>query len=283
VIAIVSLLFTLSISLLITRIASVALMLTGLSREVAKFQARSAFSGVGFTSAETESVVNHPVRRRIVSALMLFGNLGIAAVIASTIASFAPSDANSSHRMWQFTALGVGLLLIYFAASSKLVDRWLSGIIEKLLLKWTQLDVRDYVALLRLAEGFVVLEMRINKGDWICGKTLAESRLSNEGVLVLGIYRKSGLYLGSPNGMMSIQEGDLLSLYGPIERLEELDLRKAGHDGDRAHRIAVRVQQEMTGEQVRKAEMSLDDSPNSEGNGQADRPEAGRKKMKSYR
>ena len=44
-IAVVSLLFILSMSLLITRIATVALQLTGLSKESARFQARSAFSG----------------------------------------------------------------------------------------------------------------------------------------------------------------------------------------------------------------------------------------------
>jgi hypothetical protein len=44
--AVVSLLLIIALSLLITRIASVAFVHTGLSREVARFQARSAFSGV---------------------------------------------------------------------------------------------------------------------------------------------------------------------------------------------------------------------------------------------
>ena len=60
--AVVSLLLIITLSLLMTRIASVALVHTGLSREVARFQARSAFSGVGFTTSEAESVVAHPVR-----------------------------------------------------------------------------------------------------------------------------------------------------------------------------------------------------------------------------
>lgn len=59
-IAILSLLAVLIVSLLITRIATVALTLTGLPRELARFQARSAFTGVGFTTSETEKVVNHP-------------------------------------------------------------------------------------------------------------------------------------------------------------------------------------------------------------------------------
>ncbi len=54
-----SLLITLAVSLIVTRIAAVALMSTGLSREAARFKARSAFSGVGFTTSEAETIVYH--------------------------------------------------------------------------------------------------------------------------------------------------------------------------------------------------------------------------------
>ena len=45
------------------RMGTLALQRTGLSREAATFQAQSAFMGVGFTTSESESLVNHPVRR----------------------------------------------------------------------------------------------------------------------------------------------------------------------------------------------------------------------------
>ncbi|NJK33035.1 MAG: potassium transporter TrkA, partial [Deltaproteobacteria bacterium] len=75
--AIISLLVVVTLSLIITRIATIALMHTGLSRPVSQFQARSAFTGAGFTTQETEHVVNHPVRRRIIRTLMLLGNAGL--------------------------------------------------------------------------------------------------------------------------------------------------------------------------------------------------------------
>ena len=88
-IGIITLVATLVISLLVTRIGAVALTLTGLSKDSARFQARSAYTGVGFTTSESEQVVNHPVRRRILGFLMLTGNIGIAVVIASMMATFA--------------------------------------------------------------------------------------------------------------------------------------------------------------------------------------------------
>lgn len=44
----------------ITRIATIALTHTGLSRQTARFQARSAFTVVGYTTSESEKLVNHP-------------------------------------------------------------------------------------------------------------------------------------------------------------------------------------------------------------------------------
>ena len=86
-IAIFSLFTVAMLSLLVTRIAAMALMFTGLSREAARFQARSAFSGVGFTTVEAELIMNHPVRRKIIMLLMLLGNIGIATVVATVIVS----------------------------------------------------------------------------------------------------------------------------------------------------------------------------------------------------
>jgi len=86
-IAIISLLMVLVFSLLITRIATIALTYTGLSRQSAKFQARSAFTEVGFTTSESEKVVNHPVRRRILLLMMLIGNAGIVIQHAEAVAA----------------------------------------------------------------------------------------------------------------------------------------------------------------------------------------------------
>ena len=84
-IAIVTLFIIIFFSILLTRLATYVLIQTGLSREMARFQARSALSGVGYTTSEAEHMVNHPVRRRVVMLLMLLGNSGIVTVLASLI------------------------------------------------------------------------------------------------------------------------------------------------------------------------------------------------------
>lgn len=59
-----------------------------MSRESARFQARSALTGVGFTTSEAEDVVSHPVRRRIVGGLMMVGSAGLVTAAASLFLSF---------------------------------------------------------------------------------------------------------------------------------------------------------------------------------------------------
>ena len=240
--AIVTLLVTITISILVTRIGGVALAMTGLSREIANFQARSAFTGVGFTTDEAETVVNHPVRRKILMLLMFWGNIGIAAVIASTIASLGAEESNWSEKLG---VLSVGVLVMFAVFTSRFIDSLISKIVQNALRKFTTLDVRDYNSLLHLHSGYVVVELQVKPDDWISDKDLNECSLLAEGVLILGLTRKTGAYIGSPNGKTRIEAGDLLTVYGPADRLEELDIRKQGYQGDRAHRIAVEIQKQV--------------------------------------
>jgi hypothetical protein len=241
--AIATLLLVLSLSLIITRIATVALIHTGLSRELARFQARSAYTGVGFTTAETETVVGHPVRRRIIHLLMLLGNAGIVTVVASLILSFMDVQ---EHGGWlpRLALLLGGVALLWGLALSGWVDRRLSRVISWALLRWTDLDIRDYANLLQLAGDYGVSELQVAEGDWLAERTLQETELSDEGILVLGIRRAGGGYLGAPRGESAIHAGDTLILYARVEGLRDLDQRRRGRSGDQAHEEAV-AEQEM--------------------------------------
>ena len=250
-VALITLVSTLVISLLVTRIGSVALTLTGMSQDSARFQARSAYTGVGFTTSESEQVVNHPVRRRVLAFLMLTGNIGIAVVIASMMATFVQQDG-SGGNMWQRGfVLSVALLALWIITTQRWVDQTIERIIAWSLTKWTSLDVRDYVSLLHLADGYVVYEIKVNPDDWIANQLLADSKLTAEGVLVLGIHRTDGKYDGSPSGKTLVHVGDVLSVYGPKQRLEELDIRKRGREGDRAHEIAIDAQKQAADEEAK--------------------------------
>lgn len=125
----ISLLMVILFSIIFVRIGAVALEMTGLSKEVATFQAQSAYTGVGFTTSESEYVVSHPVRRKIIRILMFVGSAGIASAIAALFLSFVGKTQEES--LYTLLYLIIGLILLYIFATSKLVDRGLRYIIKK--------------------------------------------------------------------------------------------------------------------------------------------------------
>jgi uncharacterized protein with PhoU and TrkA domain len=105
-------------------------------------------------------------------------------------------------------------------------------------------EVKDYAKLLRLAGGYRVGEFSCQSGDWVSGKTLAELGLRDEGVLVLGISRCDGTYIGAPRGDTRVEPDDTLILYGRQETLERLDERREGPSGNVEHDRAIHAEQE---------------------------------------
>lgn len=236
-VAIVSLLAIVTLSIVITRVATVMLTATGLSRDVARFQARSAFSGAGFTTSESESVVNHPVRRRIVMQLMLLGAAGIVTSLTSLLLSF--TDATGEQTANRILVLLVGLVGLRLLAGSRFVDRLLTRLTEWALRRFTRLNVRDYDKLLHISEDFAVAELEASADSWLTGRRLEELQLREEGVMVLGIYRDHGAYLGIPISQTRVLPGDRLVVYGEDDAIPELAERRGGPDGDQAHERAV--------------------------------------------
>jgi len=235
--AIASLLAVLAVSLLVTRAATVVLAASGMSGESARFQARSAFTGAGFTTAESEVVVAHPLRRRVVMLLMLVGNIGFVAAASSLILGFRGGATGASWmRVFELAA---GLILLVFLSRSPRVNRWLTTLIGRALRRWTDLAGRDSAVLADLGDGYVVSELAIDANDWVTGHTLEELRLPEEGLLVLGINRDDGHYVAHPAPDSQLACGDVLVLYGHTEAIADLDHR-AGDDGDASHARAVR-------------------------------------------
>lgn len=267
-IAIISLLTVLVFSLLVVRIATVALTMTGLSRELARFQARSAFTGAGFTTSESEQVVHHPVRRRIIMLLMLLGNAGIVTAMSTLMLSFVnvgQSETWSGSLGFRLLVLGSGLTALWYVAYSQWVDRRMSQLIGWALKRWTTIEVRDYAGLLHLAGDYIVIELTVEPADWLANRTLAELKLSDEGVLVLGIEKANHTYIGAPRGPHVLEPDDTVILYGRQEVLVNLDERRAGAAGNWEHHKTVdrqqRVEQEV--EQEIKQELEQQSPPES--------------------
>ena len=256
-IAILSLLMVVTLFVTASRVATVALIGTGMASESACFQARSALMGVGFTTTEAEDVIEHPVRRKIILWLMTFGNAGIITGVVSLLLTFI--DAETEQTLERAGVLVGGLILLLVLSASKRLERFLTRLTVLALSHWTHLDTRDYGALLRLAEDYSVIELRARDGDWLVGRPLEDLGLTEEGVVVLGVHRHHGDYLGVPIGSTVIEPDDVILAYGRLPILKDLDERHVGWAGDRAHREAVIEQQHIIEEVLGRDEAATDE------------------------
>jgi hypothetical protein len=241
-IALLSLILVITLSLIIVRIGATALEMTGLSKEVASFQAQSAFSGTGFTTSESEYVVSHPARRKIIRTLIFLGSAGIVSAMATLVLTFLGKNRGEATGYLVILALSLGGLYITF--TSKRVERWMKRWIRRFLSRaFPQLRVYDYTQLLGITHGYSISQIRVKENSWLANRTLRELELDREGILVLGIYRKKGdreVYIGAPRGDTLVKPGDVLVCYGPEKVLLELSRRTTGKKGDREHEMAVK-------------------------------------------
>jgi hypothetical protein len=164
---------------------------------------------------------------------------------ASLILAFM--DPQSGVIPWQarvpIIVGGAGIL--WLLSSSRTFDRSLAMVINWAFKHWTQIDTRDYVNLLHLNEDYRVKEMKIQKNDWLANRSLGELALPEEGILILGIQRTDGRFVGTPTKETAIRVGDMITIYGRKERIAELDDRPAGWEGEKRHRESVSKQREV--------------------------------------
>jgi len=207
------------ISILFVRGASIALMMTGLEKKKARFQALSAFSGTGFTTKEAELVINHPVRRKIMTWLMIMGNAGIVTVIVTTTSSFATS--RGFQLPINVLVLILGIFLIYkIMTHRKIVKKW-ENFIERKLIKSPAFEEASAEDLLHFLEGYGLVKKIIREGSPLIGSSISECRLSEKGALVLGIERGKN-WIPIPKARERIEIDDRLVVYGPNDVLKEL-------------------------------------------------------------
>ena len=236
-IAAASLVTVVALGIMINRVAIAALMVTGLSQDIARFQARSAYYGVGFTTNESEDVVNDPGRRRIIMTLALLGNAGVATTIASLMLSF--TGASRGQAATRVVVIVAAFVVMALLAHSGHLDRYFGRLAQRALRRWTSLELRDYARLLGVQGGFTVGQLRLHPDDWLTERPLRDLDLPDEGVQVLGVIRADGDYVGIPDGDTLLSPGDTVVLYGHTDRLTDLDVRRRGRSGDEAHRHAV--------------------------------------------
>ena len=235
--------------MIVVKIGAIALESTGLSEQISQFQAQSAFSGVGFTTHESETLMTNPLRRRILTFLMLMGSAGLTSAIAALILTFMNIKGNivflgikTASITFTITALILGLLIIYSFSKTKLFESFIRRILKKPLhLMKSKMALYDYEMILGLSKGNTISSFEVPKNHWMVKKTVKELKMEKEGVTILGIFRKfHGIeeYISSPTDDFKINYKDKLVVYCKDTAIQNLAKREKGREGNLDRKVA---------------------------------------------
>lgn len=212
-----------AISMIFTRFATGALIATGLPPEVASFQSRSAFTGAGFTTVESENVVNQPVRRRVVATTMLVGNLGTPTLIVTVIVGLVgPGPGDTSARL---VATVAGLFMVLGLLSLPPVTRALVRIGAAYARHRLLPAVGGVpVELVDLGGGYAVAEVPVTAAPELGPRSLRGLDVALEDLKLLGVRQQArdGDLLAEPPADLDLAVGDSLVVFGPREKVDLL-------------------------------------------------------------
>ncbi|MCB0328291.1 MAG: hypothetical protein KDD70_01470 [Bdellovibrionales bacterium] len=205
------------ISFVVVRIGALALELTGVPWEQAKFQALSAFSNTGFATRDFEAHARHPIRRRILSFLIVLGNAGLITLTGAFVGSLL-QDSPFDAAFDVFLVALIVVCLVWVSHYPPIASRlrlWTEHFLEKRY----NLKPSNPREMLRLDEGYALVRITLTRKTKGVNKSLRELQLMQNTVQILAIERGER-FIPVPRGDVALEVGDSLVVYGNEESIQ---------------------------------------------------------------
>ncbi len=213
------LLITIVVSFIVVQIGGLALELTGIEPDIARFQALSAFSGTGFTTREAERVVGHRTRRRIVTVLIILGNAGLVTVIAMLVASFTQVTG----YLWLFVRLAIivgGIFGFYQLIIRSRVGHRILYWVRRPLVNRLLKEMPAVEEIFHVGKDLGISLVTVKEGAKSIGLSVAD--ITAEGDIEILSIDRADTPIASPDRQEKIVEGDRLLVYGHSKSVRRL-------------------------------------------------------------
>lgn len=189
---------------------------TGLDRKIARFQVISMLTGTGFTTGESELIIDHPVRRRLGAFLILFGAFSLA-VIISAISNLLTDNFYTM----EIAYIAGGLLVLLFVLRAPFVQRIMGKKMQSELKENYELADLPISDVLLMDEDDEVREIAIKEDSQFAERTFDEIVDKEDDVMLLFI-RRGEINIRQKAYDTKLEPGDKLVLYGNNPRIEEI-------------------------------------------------------------
>lgn len=188
---------------------------TGLDKKIAKFQVISMLTGTGFTTGESELIIDHPVRRRLGAFLILFGAFSLAVIISAI--SQLLSD---NFFTMEIAYIAGGLVVLLFILRAPFTQNFMSKRMKSELeenYELADLPIRD---VLLMDDEDEVREISIMEESPFSGKTFDEI-IAKEDDLMLLFIKRGDINIRNKSYDTKLEPGDRLVLYGNNPLIDE--------------------------------------------------------------
>lgn len=211
----------------VVEISVVFMRATGLNREVARFQVVSLLTSTGYTTKESELILDHPARRRIGMFLILFGVFSFA-VVVSAIANIVAPDFRIAHM----TVAAAVLVALLFVARAPRTVAFLTAKLDGTMEEHFELHDFPIKDVLLQDDNDVFSEVTIDDRSAYLGRAVHDFLPANADLNLLFVRRGERTHRAKRYAM-PLEEGDALVFFGRGDDLVALFSRELAADREK--------------------------------------------------
>lgn len=153
-------------------------------------------TGTGFTTRESELIVNYPIRRRVLMTLMIIGNLGLVSIVSTFVVTFSEIGPERTPILQQVLWFSAAIIVNLFIITNRVVDGLLCRFISWLLMHLTDLGKRPFVRLLSLEDDMTIAEHPLKLSRSITIGELIPDHIDLSVIMIRGAETKHPSHLG---------------------------------------------------------------------------------------
>ena len=217
------------IYVILINIYSVLFRLTGMTKEKSIFQSISLLTNCGYTTGESEIVVNDKTRRRIACGAMISGYVFSVVIVSLLINVFLNLNISTLQSSLTFILICCGVLLgVLIVFQLPFVKKFFDKLFEKIALLFFKKNKRDNVITLLDNYGKdVIAEVYLNRIPSILdGKSLMESKIKNDYKMNFLMFNRKGK-IHDVHRDTIFQKGDVIVIFGNYQNIKDLFLTKS--------------------------------------------------------
>jgi len=208
--------------LIAAEIFTVLFRLTGLREDKARFQAISCMTNSGFTTRESELILNSVARRRLARGMMIFGYIFAVTGVSVLVNLFIRSSGDQIN-WWTLIYSLIFLFVILVITRSKWIVRKFDDLVEALAKNKTKGAFYNYVRILEMFHDKLIAEVFVTHvPNEIIGKTLLEMNFRHTYKLNVLLIKRGNTIMDHVVAADQIKKGDHVLIYGSKDNIMEL-------------------------------------------------------------